>query len=196
MRRFASLLFLASLIAIFNPPVSRAQATGFVGQIIIVPYNFAPVGWMTCDGQILSINQNTALFSLLGTTYGGDGRTTFALPDLRGRVPIGFGQAPGLSNYEQGQTGGTEVVTLTIAQMPIHSHVPIGTASVANTGSPSINAYWAVPRAFLYSSSAPTVDMNPAAIGIAGGSQPHDHLKPFLVMTYIIAINGIFPARQ
>jgi len=194
MRRFASLLFLASLIAIFNPPVSRAQSTGFLGQIIIVPYNFAPKGWMTCDGQILPISQNTALFSLLGTLYGGDGRTTFALPDLRGRVPIGFGQEPGLSNYDQGQTGGTEVVTLTITQMPTHSHVPIGTASVANTGSPS-GAYWSTPRAFLYSSSAPTVDMNPAAIGIVGGSQPHDHLKPFLVMTYVIAIQGIYPPR-
>jgi microcystin-dependent protein len=195
MRCSTSILILICLIALFNAPVARAQATGFVGQIMIVPYNFAPTGWALCQGQLLPISQNTALFSLLGTLYGGDGITTFALPDLRGRAPVGAGQGPGLQLYDQGEISGEETVTLTLSQIPNHSHVPMGAASVANTGSPG-GAYWAMPRALLYSSSAPVVDMSPGALGSTGGGQPHDNMKPYLVMNYIIALQGVFPARS
>ncbi|MGA7916036.1 MAG: tail fiber protein [Candidatus Acidiferrales bacterium] len=195
MRRFVSLLFLAGLVALFQPSAAHAQATPYLGQIMIVPYNFAPQGWLTCDGQVLPIRQYQALFALLGTTFGGDGVQTFALPDLRGRVPIGMGQGPGLSNYDLGGSGGQEEVTLTLAQIPSHTHVPMGTASVANTGSPS-GAAWGTPRALLYSSMAPTVPMNGLAIGSTGGGQPHENRKPFVVMTYVIALEGVFPSRN
>jgi microcystin-dependent protein len=195
MRRSASLLFLACFMALFSSPVARAQAEPFLGQIMIVSYDFAPKGWALCQGQILPINQNTALFSLLGTTFGGDGRTTFALPDLRGRVPIGAGQGPGLQLYDLGGSGGEEQVTLTLSQIPNHSHVPIGAASVANTGSPS-GAHWAMPRALLYSSSAPAVAMSTGVLGNMGGGQPHDNLKPYLAMNYVIALVGVFPSRN
>ncbi|MGA8223298.1 MAG: tail fiber protein [Candidatus Acidiferrales bacterium] len=193
--RLATLpLLLVSLACLFSSPPALAQLEPFLGQIMIVPYNFAPRGWETCDGQIMSISQNTALFSLLGTTYGGDGRTTFALPDLRGRVPIGMGQGPGLSNYVQGETGGEETVTLTLSQIPSHTHVPQGSPTVANTGSPA-GANWAMPRVLLYSSGAPSVGMSGAALGSTGGNQPHDNMKPYLVMTYVIAVTGVFPSR-
>ena len=109
----------------------------FLGQIMLVGFNFAPVGWALCNGQILSITQNTALFSLLGTTYGGNGTTTFALPDLRGRAAVGFGQGPGLSNYDLGQSTGTETVTLTVGQMPAHNHMVAANAANGNVSSPS-----------------------------------------------------------
>jgi microcystin-dependent protein len=195
MRRATLLLLLATFACLFSSPTALAQALGpFLGQIMIVPYNFAPRGWQTCDGQLMSIAQNTALFSLLGTTYGGDGRTTFALPDLRGRVPIGMGQGPGLISYNEGDQGGEETVTLTLFQIPNHTHVPLGSPTVANTGSPA-GANWAMPRVLLYSSGAPSVVMSGAALGSTGGNQPHDNMKPYLVMTYIIAIVGIFPSR-
>jgi microcystin-dependent protein len=196
MRRSASLLFLICLIALFRSPMACAQgANPYLGQLMIVPYNFAPMGWALCQGQLLSISQNTALFSLLGTFYGGDGITTFALPDLRGRAPIGVGQGPSLQPYNQGETGGEETVTLTLSQIPNHSHMPTGAASAANTGSPG-GAYWAMPRALLYSSSAPVVDMSAGALGSTGGGQPHDNMKPFLVMNYIIALQGVYPPRS
>lgn len=161
---------------------------------MIVPYNFAPEGWQFCNGQLLSISEFDVLFNLIGTTYGGDGQTTFALPDLRGRVPIGMGTGPGLSPYPLGQMGGVENVTLTLSQIPSHTHVPMGAASVANTGSPT-NAAWAMPRVLLYSSSAPEVPMSMEALGSTGGGQPHDNLKPYLVMNYVIAIYGIYPSE-
>jgi microcystin-dependent protein len=195
MRRATLLLLLATSVCLFRSPSALAQSTPYLGQIMIVPYNFAPIGWETCDGQILSISQNTALFALLGTTYGGDGVTTFALPDLRGRVPIGMGQGPGLSSYVEGETGGEETVTLTLSQIPSHVHVPLGSTTVANTGSPA-GANWAMPRVLLYSSGAPNVAMSSAALGNTGGGQPHDNMKPYLVMTYIIAVVGVFPSRS
>jgi microcystin-dependent protein len=199
MRRSGLLLLLASLFCLFSPPAAHAQIEPFVGQIMIVPYNFAPVGFADCDGQLLSIAGNTALFSLLGTTYGGDGRSTFALPDLQGRVPIGLGQGPGLQEYDMGETGGVESVTLTVSQIPSHTHGVMGSASTANTGSPT-NALWATPRVLLYSAAVPNVAMNALALGTAGGSagvtQPHENRKPFLVMRYIIAMRGIYPSRS
>ncbi len=199
MRRFGLLLLLASVLCLFGPPAAHAQTQPFLGQILIVPYNFAPLGFADCDGQLLSISSNTALFSLLGTYYGGDGIHTFALPDLQGRVPIGQGTGPGLSPYVVGENGGEESVTLLLSQIPSHSHGAMGAASTANTGSP-LNAYWATPRALLYSAAAPNVAMNPLALGTAGGlagvTQPHENRKPFLVMRYVIAMQGIFPARS
>jgi microcystin-dependent protein len=195
MRRSGLLLLLASVFGLFSSPAAHAQATPYVGQIMIVGFNFAPKGWATCDGQLLSISQNAALFSLLGTFYGGDGKSNFALPDLRGRVPIGWGQGPGLQLHDQGETGGEETVTLTLSQIPSHTHTAMGAASVANTGSPS-NAYWAMPRALLYSAAAPNTAMNGAALDTVGGGQPHDNMKPYLVMTYVIALEGVFPPRS
>jgi microcystin-dependent protein len=147
-----------------------------------------------CNGQLLPINQNQALFSLLGTTYGGDGRQTFALPDLRGRAPIHQG-SNGVSSYVMGQTGGEETVTLDISQIPTHSHLAIASTAPANTGTVA-GASWGRPRVLLYSASAPSTPMNSAALSPAGGNQPHDNLKPFLVVNYAIALQGIFPSRN
>jgi microcystin-dependent protein len=195
MRRSGLFLFLSCLFALSNAPASRAQSDPFVGQVMIVPYNFAPRGWNMCDGSLVAISQNTALFSLLGTQFGGDGRVTFALPDLRGRAPIGMGQGPGLSNYSVGESGGLEQVTLSLAQIPNHSHLPVGSTAVPNTGSPT-NAYWAMPRILLYSSAPPSVEMSSGALGTTGGGQPVSLLKPYLVLNYVIAMQGIFPARN
>jgi microcystin-dependent protein len=194
MRRGITPLLVAFLLVISIPTGARAQER-YLGSIALVAFNFAPVGWATCDGQLLSIAQNTALFSLLGTTYGGNGTTNFSLPDLRGRVPVGFGQGPGLSPYNLGDRAGTETVTLSLSQIPAHSHTPVGSSSPANTGSVS-NTYWATPRLLLYSSDAPSVPMNGIAIGSTGGNQGHDNLKPLLVVNYIIALEGIYPARD
>jgi microcystin-dependent protein len=169
----------------------------FIGQIILVPYNFAPRGFAFCQGQILPISQNTALFSLLGTTYGGNGQTTFALPDLRGRVPNGTGQGPGLSNYDLGQVGGVESVTLTQNEMPQHTHALRCFSDDGNQGNPNPNILatsGAAPPP--YSNQAPDSSMAATAIGLAGGSQPHNNLQPYLTLNYCIALEGIFPSRN
>lgn len=167
----------------------------FIGQIILFAGNFAPSGWALCNGQLLPIAQNTALFSILGTTYGGDGRTTFALPDLRGRVPVHPGQGAGLSNYTIGQAAGTEMVTLTQNQMPIHGHtfVPGCTTDPPSTNSPE-NAVPAVQDAQVFGGEA-NAGMRPANSNTAGGSQPHENLQPYLCVNFIIALQGIFPSR-
>lgn len=171
----------------------------------MVGFSFAPRGWAFCYGQLLPIAQNQALFSLLGTTYGGDGRTTFALPDLRGRCAVGMGQGPGLSNYSQGEMAGQEHVTLIQTQIPAHTHAL--TASSANgTVSDPTNAVIAnnqvtiergntVPGNAFNPGPANTV-MNPQAIQPAGGSQPHENRQPYTAMNYIIALQGIFPSRN
>ena len=164
----------------------------FIGQIILVPYNFAPQGWALCNGQLLSIAQNTALFSLLGTTYGGDGVTTFALPDLRGRVPVSSGQAPGLSNYFLGQAAGTETVTLNSNQMPAHSHAVNANSAHSNSDQPANN--FPASSAHFQTTSDGT-KMNPAMIGQTGGSQPHENRQPYLTLNYCIALQGIYPSR-
>jgi microcystin-dependent protein len=166
----------------------------FIGQILLVPYNFAPRGWALCNGQLLPIAQYTALFSLLGTTYGGNGQTTFALPDLRGRVPVGSGQGPGLQNYDLGAIAGTETVTLLQSQMPAHTHVV--QASIGNSSASPENAFpGSDTQTSIYDGAASTT-MNPAVIGPAGGSQPHGNLQPYQVLNYIIALEGIFPSRS
>jgi microcystin-dependent protein len=160
----------------------------FIGEIRQFAGNFAPRGWAFCNGQILAIAQNQALFSLLGTTYGGDGRVTFALPDLRGRVPLHFSQA-----HPLGQAGGAETVTLAAAQMPAHTHaVPVG-AGAADSTQPAGNLP-ATARVQTYAQGAP-VPMG-AGLDLAGGGQPHENMGPFLAVSFIIALEGIFPARN
>jgi microcystin-dependent protein len=167
----------------------------FLGMIIIVPYNFAPRGWAFCNGQILPIAQNTALFSLLGTTYGGNGQTTFALPDLRGRVPNSSGQGPGLSSYDLGQVGGTESTTLTVNQMPGHNHQVAASGSDADSGKPS-GRVLAVSSATNYITAPDGTLMNPTMITNTGGNQPFSILQPYLTLNFCIALEGIFPSRN
>ena len=173
------------------------MADPFVAEIRIFPFNFAPKGWAFCDGQLLPLSQNTALFSLLGTTYGGDGRTTFALPDLRGRVPVGQGQGPGLSNYDLGEVSGTENTTLLASNLPQHNHPLVATSEAGSTSDPTgafLGNTGALDRE--YNTSGTHVQMNPAAIGLSGNSLPFNNMQPFLVLNYIIAAQGIFPSRN
>jgi len=170
----------------------------FIGQVILFAGNFAPRGWAFCDGQLMSIAQNTALFSILGTTYGGDGQTTFALPDLRGRVPVHPGQGPGLSFYDLGQVGGSETNTLTVSQMPVHNHLLGGSSQTADQASPSGNVLATEPTGStaLYHTAAPDQTLNPASIGVSGGSQPVENIQPFSCLNFIIALEGIYPSRS
>ena len=167
----------------------------FVGEIMLFAGNYAPRGWAVCDGQLLAISQNDALFSLLGTTYGGDGRTTFALPDLRGRAPVHQGNGPGLSGRTLGSKGGEEHVTLTVNQMPSHAHPVMGSSANADSGDPA-GRVLALADFNLYGVAAPAADMAAAGIGTTGGGQPHDNMMPFLAVNYCIALVGIYPARQ
>ena len=176
------------------------MADPFVAEIRIFPFNFPPKGWAFCDGQLLPISQNTALFSLLGTTYGGDGKSTFALPDLQGSAAMHPGQGPGLSLYDLGQTGGSQFVTLIQSEMPSHFH-NVGMANAGNGDSPTpVGNTWAgVPsgRGFLntYHSGPPTAKMLASSILPAGGSQPHNNMQPYLTLNFCIALQGVFPAR-
>ena len=167
----------------------------FIGEIMWVPYNFAPRGWASCDGQLLPINQNQSLFSLLGTMYGGDGRTTFALPDVRSRVMIHAGQGPGLSNRSLGQKSGTETETLTVVQMPNHTHTLRASGGNATETEPANNVLASPSRTRLYD-SGPNVDMNTAAITSTGGSKAHNNMPPYTTLNCIIALEGIFPSRN
>lgn len=166
----------------------------FLGEIRLFPYNFAPVGWAYCNGQLLSIAQNTALFSLLGTNYGGDGETTFGLPDLRGRAALQQGQGPGLGSYSLGETGGSETVTLAITQIPAHTHTLNASTGPGSQQSPA-NAYLATDATASVANYSTTenTQMAAGAIGSSGGSQPHTNMPPFLTLAYCIALQGIFP---
>ncbi|HEY3044526.1 MAG TPA: tail fiber protein [Vicinamibacterales bacterium] len=168
----------------------------FLGQITIFSFTFAPKGWAQCNGQLLPINQNQALFSLLGTTYGGNGQTNFALPDLRGRVSMHMGQGPGLAGYTLGERGGQESVTLTIAQMPQHRHVPVSSIAAGTETSPAGN-FWARDSGnnAIYSTVGGTA-MPAGAIKNKGNSQPHNNLAPLLTLNFCIALQGIFPSRD
>ncbi|MBN7816488.1 phage tail protein [Algoriphagus pacificus] len=178
----------------------------FLGQIMLVGFNFAPRGWAFCDGTILPISNNTALFSLLGTTYGGDGRTTFALPDLRGRVAVGIGNGPGLTPRVWGQKFGQENHTLTTQEIPSHNHNLNGNNANGTSNSPTGNVLavnTVVPErgadpvpANGFSSSAPNVAMNSSSIGATGGSAPHVNIQPSIVLNYVIALQGVFPSRN
>lgn len=173
------------------------MAEPFLGEIRMVGFNFAPVGWAMCNGQLLSIAQNTALFSLLGTTYGGNGTTTFALPNLQSRVPVHQGEGAGLSPYFIGQFGGVETVTLLTNQMPEHSHLVNASANKGNKASP-IGNYPASDAAGITAeyNGSPTGEMNAGMIAIAGGNQPHTNVQPYLTLNFIIALQGIFPSRN
>ena len=162
----------------------------FVGEIRMFGGNFAPAGWMFCAGQLLPISENETLFNLIGTTYGGDGQTTFALPDLRGRLPVHFG-----GGYTLSETGGVETVTLTTAQMPVHRHTAVGSATAGAVTTPGTQT-WAKSTATLpyAASTATVVPMNAAAISTTGGNQPHSNLPPYLCVTFIISLFGIFPS--
>ena len=171
----------------------------FVGQILLVPYNFAPRNYAFCQGQVLPIAQNTALFSLLGTTYGGNGQTTFALPDLRGRVPLGFGQGPGLSDRILGETAGQVTVQLQPGEIPAHQHSIQDSAAPfpAVVGSPAGNSPGQpVAGTNVYVGGTPNVQMNAGALAQAGGNQGHNNLMPTLTLNWVIALSGIFPPRS
>jgi microcystin-dependent protein len=170
----------------------------FVAEIRIFPFNFAPTGWALCNGQLLPISQNTALFSLLGVTYGGDGKSTFALPNLQGSAPVFWGQGPGLSLYDVGQSGGEEAVTLLQSEMPAHAHQASG-ASGSGPTSPANNTWGTGPGRTpppTYVDGSSNVNMAPATVATAGASLPHNNMQPYLTLNFCIALQGVFPARS
>lgn len=171
------------------------MSSPYVGEIRMFGGSFAPVGWAMCQGQAMPISQNETLFNLIGTTYGGDGQNTFNLPDLAGRVPVHQGQGPGISQpYIIGQQGGVESVTLTTQQIPSHNHAYIGSADNAEVGAP-LNAVIATPPSIApYFGADGDQSLNAGALGPQGGSQPHENLQPFLVVTFIISLFGIYPS--
>jgi microcystin-dependent protein len=175
----------------------------FVGQITLFPFFFAPRGWALCEGQVLPISQNTALFSLLGTYYGGNGVSNFALPDLRGRVPVGQGQGPGLSNYDIGSVQGVESVTLLASQVPPHSHPFPAFAAPATTNAPSgalpAEGHGSGRGAVAVNTYAPlqtAVPLAPGQVAPAGNGHPHNNLQPYLTLNWCIALQGIYPPRS
>lgn len=165
----------------------------FLGQIQPFGFNFPPRGWATCDGQILPISQNTALFALLGTTYGGDGRTTFALPDLRGRTALHFGSGPGLSPRLMGERSGSESVTLVPGELPPHNHALNAVAEAENENKPQGNL---LAAASIYHAPPPDTTLAASAIGLTGEGLPHPNMQPYLVINWCIALVGIFPSRN
>jgi len=171
------------------------MADPFVAEIRIFPFNFAPKGWAWCDGQLMPLSQNTALFSLLGTTYGGDGKSNFALPDLQGRAPMHPGQGPGLSLHDLGETGGSETVTLLESEIPAHSHslrasAQDGTTRIVAGQMPATGI-----GVSLYGAEPPTASLSSSALPPAGGDQPHNNMQPYLTFYFSIALQGVFPPR-
>jgi microcystin-dependent protein len=175
----------------------------FIAEIRPMAFTFAPKGWALCDGQILSLSQNTSLFSLLGTIYGGDGMTTFALPNLQGRVPIHTDQFSGGTQYPIGATGGVETVTLLLSEMPSHNHSFAGTSAFANVKRPVTGSAFATSTTTgssagnsYYGPDATVAPLNSSTIAITGGSQPHSNLQPYLTISWCIALQGVFPPRS
>jgi microcystin-dependent protein len=175
------------------------MSTPFVAEIRIFPFNFAPKGWAFCDGQILPLSQNTALFSLLGTTYGGDGKSNFALPNMQGNVPMHPGQGPGLSLHDLGETGGSDTVALLESEIPAHSHTMMSLPAPANRTSPvgnSIARVQGVTGPYVPGNPQPAiVSMSDSAVAPAGGDQPHNNLQPYLTLNFCIALQGVYPPR-
>ncbi len=170
----------------------------FVAEIRIFGFNFAPKGWALCNGQLIPISQNTALFSLLGTTYGGDGKSTFALPNLQDRSPMHPGQGPGLSLHDLGESAGEAAVTLLNTELPVHSHTAGANAGSGGQAAPPNNVWGSLAGRTpppLYQSGAPNVSMSASALGLAGSSLPHNNRQPYLGLNFCIALQGIFPAR-
>ena len=171
------------------------MADPFVAEIRIFPFNFAPRGWAWCDGQLLPLSQNTALFSLLGTTYGGDGKSNFALPDLRGRAPMHPGQGPGLSLHDLGETGGSETVTLLESEIPAHSHAVSASQADGIERTPANQRFATGIGVGMYLPPGSTTQLNPSTLAPAGGGQPHNNLQPYLTFYFNIALQGVFPPR-
>jgi microcystin-dependent protein len=169
------------------------MADPFVAEIRIFPFNFAPKGWAWCDGQLLPLSQNTALFSLLSTTYGGDGKSHFALPDLQGRLPMHPGQGPGLSLHDLGESGGSETVTLLESEMPAHSHSLTASQADGTERLPAGQQFAGGVGISMYQTPGPLVSLNPSALAPAGGDQPHNNLQPYLTCYFCIALQGVFP---
>lgn len=165
------------------------MAQPYVGEIRMFAGNFAPAGWMFCEGQLLPISENETLFQLLGTTYGGDGESTFALPDLRGRIPIHQG-----NGFILAETGGAEEITLTVSQIPAHSHPMLAANLVANDPNPTNNVFGESSAISFYQSGSPLAAMAPASIAPVGGSQPHTNFQPYLCVNFIISLFGLFPS--
>jgi microcystin-dependent protein len=168
------------------------MAQPYVGEIRMFAGNFAPAGWMFCEGQLLPISENETLFNLIGTTYGGDGQETFALPDLRGRIPLHQG-----NGFILAETGGAEEITLTVSQIPAHSHPALCTTQVATVNAPSSTSLLANGATSIitpYGSDAPQTNLHPSSIGSVGGSQPHTNFQPYLCVDFIISLFGIFPS--
>jgi microcystin-dependent protein len=170
------------------------MANPYVAEIRVFPFNFAPRGWASCDGQLMPISQNTALFSLVGVNYGGDGKSNFGLPNLQGNMPVGYGQ--GLSYYNIGQSGGSQTETLLLSEIPSHTHSLLtDNINGPDTNSPG-NAALSSPANMYTAAASPVVHMAPQAIGSTGGSQPHNNMMPFLVLNFCIALQGVFPPRS
>jgi microcystin-dependent protein len=173
------------------------MADPFVAEIRIYPFNFAPTGWAFCDGQLLPLSQNTALFSLLGTTYGGNGKSNFALPNMQGNAPMHPGQGPGLSLHDLGETGGAQNVTLLESEIPSHTHTLRGNNTLGDTPFPANNtlARYGNFNAYQQTTNANLVNMAPQALAPAGGSLPHNNMQPYLTLNFCIALQGVFPPR-
>jgi microcystin-dependent protein len=171
------------------------MADPFVAEIRIFPFNFAPKGWAWCDGQLLPLSQNTALFSLLGTTYGGNGKSNFALPDLQGRAPMHPGQGPGLSLHDLGETGGSETVSLLESEIPSHSHTLRADDNVAERNNPGGNFYSVPDSGRIYNAGGTLTPISLMTLAPAGGDQPHNNMQPYLTLYFCIALQGVFPPR-
>ena len=174
------------------------MADQFLAEIRLFPFNFAPTGWAMCNGQLMPISQNTAVFSLVGTFYGGNGTSNFALPNLQGRVPVDYGQGPGLSQYEIGELGGNATVTLLLTEIPAHTHNLLCSTGTGDAASPSNNSFGSAGRGkpMAYGLTTGTAAaMSQYAVANAGGSDPHDNMQPYLALNYCIALEGIFPSR-
>jgi microcystin-dependent protein len=172
------------------------MADPYVAEIRIFPFNFPPIGWAFCNGQLLSIAQNTALFSLIGTFYGGDGVSNFALPNLQGASPLAMGQGAGLSNYVLGESGGETAVTVLASQMPSHTHGVTAVQGAANQTTPTGNTWAEMGRTTDLYSSPPSTGMSPQATSSIGGNQPHNNMPQYLVLNFCIALVGVYPARN
>lgn len=195
-RSLLASVLLGTLVSFAGLP-TVAQAQPFLGEVICGGWTFCPSGWTECDGKALDISQNDALYALIGTTYGGDGVTTFAVPNIQSRTMVGQGQGAGLNNKVLGQTGGVESVTLINTQMPGHTHAMAAHDGAEKSATPSGKIAGTSPAgAPVYGAGAPNTVLKPSAVGVAGGSQPHNNLQPYLAVKCCISLTGIFPTQQ